>query len=150
MSVQTAYPDTPAIGFEGMLAEQFALRLVQSGLVETAAVPLGKAVTNVGTSSDAQYVAAVNTGAVVGVAIFEGSKEFSPTAEYAVGEAFPVLSKGRYYAVAGEAIAVGDQVAQTTADLKMSNTEEATTTLFFGKAITSAALDGLFIVEVSF
>lgn len=149
MSVQTSYPDTPVIGFQGMLAEQFSLRQVDSGLAAGSVIPLGRCVTNVGTSSDAQYVVAINTGAVTGVAIYQGSSEFA-SLEYALGESFPVLSKGRYYAVAGEAIAIGDSVAQTTADLKMSNTEEATTTLFFGKAITSAALDGIFIVEVSF
>ncbi len=149
MSVQTSYPDTPVIGFQGMLAEQFSLRQVDSGIAESAAIALGQVVTNVGSSSDAQYEAVANQAAATGVAIYQGSSEFA-SLEYAVGESFPVLSKGRYYAVAGEAIAVGDSIAQTTSDLKMSNTEEVTTSLFFGTAKSSAALDGIFIVEVSF
>ena len=148
MSVQTAYPDTPVVGFNGMLAQQFSLRQVDSGLVETAAIALGRAVSP-GTL-DGQYIATVPDAAVSGVAIYQGASEFA-VLEYAVGEAFPVLSKGRYWAIANAALAVNAVVAYDPATGKVGAVVGATTTLAFGKAITSSAADAdLIIIEVDF
>jgi len=67
------------------------------------------------------------------------------------GEAVPVLSKGRYYAVANAALAVGDEIAYDPATGKVGAVVGATTTLSFGVAKTSAGADGdLLIVEVKF
>jgi hypothetical protein len=148
MSVQTAYPDTPVVGFNGMLAQQFSLRQVDSGLVETGPTVLGQAVSP-GTL-DGQYINAVADGVVSGVAIYQGASEF-PTAQYLDKEAFPVLSKGRYWATANGALAVGAVIAYDPATFKVGAVVGATTTLAFGKAITSSAADtDLIIVEVDF
>ena len=46
MSAQLTYPQSPAIGFQGMIAQNFAVKQIDSGLVETAALGLGYAVVN--------------------------------------------------------------------------------------------------------
>ena len=148
MSVQTTYPDTPAVGYNGMLAQQFSLRQVDSGLVETGPTVLGQAVSP-GTA-DGQYINAVADGVVSGVAIYQGASEF-PSLQYEDKEAFPVLSKGRYWATANGALAINAAIAYDPATFKVGAVVGTVTTLAFGKAITSSAADGdLIIVEVDF
>ena len=151
MVAQLTYDETPVIGYNGMLAQQFSLRQVDSGLVETAAIGLGVAV--VPGTADGQYVAAAADEAVSGIAIYEGASETAKdgTFEYDVKDSFPVLSKGRYYATANGALAIDAAIAYDPATGKVGAVSGGTTTLAFGKAITSSAADGdLIIVEVDF
>jgi hypothetical protein len=150
MTVQTTYDQTPAIGFNGMLAEQFSLRQVDSGLAEGGALGLAVAVKR-GTT-DNQYVAAAADEAVEGVVIYSHHEE-NPGGdfEYPEKSAVPVLSKGRYYGVANAAIAVGAALAYDPATGKVGAVVGTTTTLAFATAKTSAGADGdLLIVEVNF
>lgn len=151
MTVQTTYDQTPAIGFNGMLAEQFSLSQVDSGLVESGPFTLGLAVKR--GSTDNQYVACVADDAVEGAVIFSYHQENQPdgTFVYKDEAAVPVLTKGRYYAVANAAIAVGAAIAYDPATEKVGAVVGATTTLAFATAKTSAGADGdLLIVEVNF
>ena len=150
MVAQTTYEDTPVIGFNGMLAEQFSLRQVDSGLAQGALL-LGVAV-KPGTA-DGQYIPCIADDGVTGVVLYEGGTVENQSGDftYADKAPFPVLSKGRYYAVANAAVAVGAVIAYDPATRKVGAVVGATTTLAFGKAITSAAADAdLIIVEVDF
>ena len=143
---------TPAIGFEGMLAEQFSLRQIDSGLNATGDnLGLGRVVKPSGVK-DGEYILCVPDDAVTGVVIYSAARENqSGDFVYADKSAFPVLSKGRYYAVANAALAVGAVIAYDPTTGKVGAVVGATTTLAFGKAITSAAADDdLLIVEVDF
>ena len=244
MSVQTTYGDTPVIGFNGMLAQEFSLRQVDSGLAESAIV-IGAAV-KAGTS-DGQYVPAAATDTVLGIAIYNTAKErpesaaskvlqwdadfvtsnsitleidgaaiagspvvfsgdqattlalvlaainaeaaYSAVAQglngvlvtsitttafslsstvtlgasqavaseievssliYFAKDSFPVLAKGRYYAVANAAIAINAAVGYDPV-LQRVGAAGGLTTAAFGKAITSAAAAGdLLVIEVTF
>lgn len=150
MTVQTSYEDNPAIAFNGMLAEQFSLRQIESGLVEGSTFLLGQAV-KPGTA-DGQYVAALADDAVAGIVIYSGSSENqSDDFKYEEKDQIPVLSKGRYYATANAALAIGDVIAFDPVTGKVGLVVGATTTLAFGKAITSSSADGdLLIIEVDF
>ncbi len=151
MSGQTTYDDTPAIGFQGMLGEPFSLSQVDSGIVETAAMPLGIAVKP--GSATGLFVACVATDAVYGVSVFAHSPQENQTGDFAydVESQFPVLSKGRYWAIADGAIAIGADVAQVIASEKVSTTVGASSTLAFAKAVSASAADGdLIMVEVYF
>lgn len=133
MSAQSSYSDTPAIALEGMIAEQFSLRQVDSGLAE-GAIAMAACV-KFGTL-DGQYVPCVADDAVDGVAILQGAS-LGVDVGYADKEAFPVLSVGRYYAVADGALSVGDEVAQIIATGKVAAESAGTTTLAFAKVFTS-------------
>ena len=148
MTVQTSYEQTPVIGFNGMLAQQFSLRQVDSGLVENGPIMLGAGVKR-GTT-DNQYVASAPNELVEGIAIYSHHQE-NPGGdfEYMDKAAIPVLTRGRYYAVANGAIAIADIVAYDPATGKVGARGPGTTTLEFGLAVTTAAADGdLVIVEI--
>ena len=151
MSAQTTYNQTPAIGFQGMIAENFyGAKQIDSGLVETAALGLGVAL-GFGTA-DNQYVAAAADEAVKGVSIYvSGSEQAADgTVEFAVNSQLPVMKKGRFYAVANAAVAKGASVAFDPATKKWGAVVGGTTTLAGGVAQTSAAADGdLIVVEVN-
>ena len=146
MSVQTTYSADMVKGFKGMLAEPFSMRQVDSGLVETAAVGLGVALTT-GTA-DGQYVAAAADDAVLGISLYEPTRELASggTYEYAVKEQMPVLKKGRVWMTAGAALAVGAEVAYNPATGKVQAVAGGTTTLAMGLAVTSSSADGDLIV----
>lgn len=149
MSVQTTYSDTPAIAFAGMLAEQFSLRQIDSGIAE-GALALGQAVKD--GSSDAQYVPAAADDAVTGIAVFSSDieQDDAGAVTYADKAQVPVLKLGRYYATANGALAKGASVAYDPNDGKVGAVVGATTTLAFGKAVTASAADGdLIIVELN-
>ena len=149
MTVQTTYDQTPDIGFNGMLAENFSLRQIDSGLVEGGDIALGVAVKR-GTN-DNQYEACVADDAVEGIAVFSHHQERVAGAAFVYEEEgqLPVLYKGRYYAIANAALAVGASVAYDPATGKVGAVVGATTTLAFGTAKTSSAADGdLLIIEL--
>ena len=149
MSAQTSYDQTPVIGFNGMLAEQFSLRQIDSGLVEGGNLGLGVAMKR--GSSDGQYVPCVADDAVEGVSIFSHAREKQADGSFVYEDKtqFPLLHKGRYYAVANAAIAAEADVGYDPATGKVGAVVGATTTLAFGKAKTSAGADGdLLIIEL--
>lgn len=150
MSVQTTYAQTPAIAFNGMIAQQFSLRQIDSGLVETAAIGLGVAM-KLGTGLD-QYVAAAADDAVTGASVFATQDVESQTSfEYAVEASFPLMVKGRYWATANAALSKNAVVAYDPATGKVGAVSGGVTTLAFAKVITAAAADGdLVLVEVNF
>lgn len=146
MTVQTTYNESPAIAFNGMLAQSFSLRQVDSGIVETAEIGLGVAVK--AGSSDGQVVACGSNDAVKAISLYSGQIEASV---YGVKDQLPLLSKGRYYATANGPLTVGDEIAFDPATGKVGDVSAGVTTLAFGSAHSSAAADGdLFVVEVSF
>lgn len=145
MSVQTSYSEDMVKGFNGMLAEQFSMRQVDSGLVETAAIGLGVALA--AGSADSQYVAAAADDAVLGISLYEPTREHGAGSyEYAVKEEMPVLKKGRVWMTAGAALAVGAQVGYNPATGKVQAVAGGVTTLAMGVSVTSAAADGDLIV----
>lgn len=151
MSGQTTYEAAPPKGFLGLLAEPFSLNQVDSGLNAIGGdLGLGRAM-KPGTN-DGEYVLCVADDAVTGITIFAHHNENqSGAVSYADKQAFPLLSKGRYWAVANAAVAVGDELGWVPADAKVGAVVGATTTLAFGVAKTSSAADGdLIIVEVNF
>lgn len=149
MSAQLTYPQSPAIGFQGMIAQNFAVKQIDSGLVETAALGLGYAVVN-GTA-DNQYVKAAADEAVAGVVVHVSGREQAAdgSVTFAVGEAVPVMKKGRFFGVANGAIAKGTTVAFDPATNKFGPVVGTTTTLAVGGAHTSSAADGdLIVIEI--
>lgn len=149
MTAQTSYGETPEIGFAGMLAQQFSLRQVDSGIAE-GNLDLARAVKT--GSSDGQYVAAGADEAVTGVVIYSGSSENQSGAfQYLDKAQLPVLSKGRFYAIAAGLTVIGDELAQVVADRRVGPVAAGLTTLAFGYAKTSASSAGeLIVVEVAF
>lgn len=151
MSGQTTYEDTPAIGFKGMLAEPFSLRQIDSGLNATGDnLGLGRCMKP--GASDGLYILCVPDDAVTGVVVFNSARENqSGDFVYLDEGQFPLLVKGRYWAVANGVLAVGAEIAFDPTTDKVGAVVGATTTLAFGKAISSSAADGdLIIVEVNF
>lgn len=149
MSVQTTYDQTPAIGFNGMLAEQFSQRQIDTGIVESGPFALGLAVKR-GTT-DQQYEACVADDDVEGIALFShgAEKQTDGTFEYEDEHSFPVLTEGRYYAIANAALAVGAAVAYDPATGKVGAVSGGVTTTAFGVAKTTAAADGdLLIIQI--
>jgi hypothetical protein len=146
MSVQTTYSADMVKGFKGMLAEQFSMRQVDSGLVETAAVGLGVALA--AGSADGQYVAAAADAAVLGISLYEPTRELASggSYEYAVKEEMPVLKKGRIWMIANGALAVGAEVAYDPATGKVGAVSAGVTTLAMGVAVSSSSADGDLIV----
>ena len=146
--MQLTYSETPEIGFPGLVAQPFSLRQIDSALAE-GAIGLGTGV-SVGTA-DGQYIPSVADGTVAGIAVYDGAKENIADAAfvYADKEQFPLLNKGRYYATANAALAIGAVLGYDPATGKVGAVVGATTTLAFGKAVTSAAADGdLLVVEL--
>ena len=151
MSAQISYGQTPVVAFQGMIAQEFSLRQIDSGLVETAALGLGIAV-KPGTA-DGQYVAAAADDAVIGVSVYalQDVESQSDPFEYAVNVQFPFMNKGRYWATANAALAREAAVAFDPATGKVGAVSGGVTTLVFGIAKTIAAADGdLVLVEVNF
>jgi len=151
MSGQTTYEAAPPKGFVGLLAEPFSLNQVDSGLVAGGGdLGLGRAV-KPGTN-DGEYIICAADDAVAGVSIFAHHNENqSGDMVYKDKQAFPVLSKGRYWATANAAIAIGTEMGWDPATTKVGAVVGTTTTLAFGVAKTSSAADGdLIIVEVNF
>lgn len=150
MVAQLTYEETPAIGFNGMLAQEFALRQVDSGLVENVTISLGAAV-KYGTA-DGQYLGALVDEAVVGVVLFSGSSEKQADGAfvYSQKDQFPVLSKGRYYAVALGTTVIGDELAYYPATKDVGPVSAGNSTLAFAKAMSSGSAGDIILVEVSF
>ena len=149
MVAQVTYGETPAIGFNRMLAQGCSLRQIDSGLAQ-GELGLGFAV-KPGTA-DGQFIPCIADDSVTGVVIFSGSSENqSGDFTYADKDQFPLLAKGRYYATANGALSVNAIIAYDPATGKVGAVVGATTTLGFGKAITSSEGDGdLVVVECDF
>lgn len=152
MSAQTTYDQTPAVGFVGMLAEQFSARQVDSGLAFNGIVKPGYPV-KPGFDGEPGKFERVDAGdAPYGIAIFSHhkEKEADGTFVYQEKEQFPILRKGRVYLEASKAIPIGADVNWVISSEKVTDAAPGgTSTLNFGKAITAAAADGdLIIVEV--
>lgn len=151
MSAQTSYSQTPVVAFNGMIAQEFSLRQIDSGLAEGAAVGLGVAM-KPGTGLD-QYVAAEADDAVTGATVFATQDVESQTDpfEYLEDTSFPLMVKGRYWAVANAALAKNAVVAYDPATSKVGPVSGGVTTLAFAKVITAAAADDdLVLIEVDF
>jgi len=146
MTAQLTYAQSPAIGFQGMIAENFVVKQIDSGLVETAALGLGWALSD-GTA-DNQFVKAAADAAPVGVSVHVSGMEQAAdgSVTFAVKEALPVMKKGRILVVANAAVAKGADLAFDPATNKWGAVVGGTTTLALGVAHTSAAADGDVIV----
>ena len=142
MSVQTSYAQTPAIAFNGMLAEPFSLRQVDTGTVSSAAaISLGSPVVFDGD----EYATAGTQEQVKGIAIFNNSdveQLTDSTFEYAAETLLPVLKKGRFYGIADGAIAKGATVAWVVASGKWSTTIDANSTYGACVVVEASAADG--------
>ena len=94
-------------------------------------------------TTDGQYLGAAADAAVYGIAVFAHTpQECPPSGDfvYVQDTQFPVLSKGRYWAIANAALAKSAVVAYDPATKKVGAVVGATTTLAFGKAITTASI----------
>jgi hypothetical protein len=149
MVAQTTYNDTPAVGFNGMLAEQFSLRQVDSGLADSV-VALGSPVIASVAGTKVTYGPAEADDDPVAVAIYASAKEtIDSTFQYEEKEMMPLLRLGRYYAVANAALALGSEVGYDPATGKVGAVSAGVTTTALGKTTTVAAADGdLVIIQI--
>lgn len=109
MTVQTTYSATPAVAFSGMLAEDFALRQVDSYLCE-ADIIAGYAVKAGTAAGQANNISAYDD-TVIGISLASTHIEnASGLITYDDESALPVISKGRVYVTAGETVAAGESV----------------------------------------
>jgi len=147
MSAQLTYEQSPAIGFSGMLADNFSEpKQIDSGLAEGSAIKVG-AVVSRGTG-DAQYTAAVADAAIEGVAVHVSGQEQAADGSISFAEKsqLPVLKKGRFYGVANAAVLKGATLAYDPATDKWGAVSGGVTTLAGAIAVTSAAADADLIV----
>lgn len=99
-------------------------------------------------TEDAQYKVAADDTDPVGVAIYvSGSEQAYSTGviNYADKVSFPIMKKGRFYGVAGSALAKGASVSYHVANGKYV-ADGAGTTNAFVTTVTSSAADGDIIV----
>lgn len=151
---QLTYDKAPAVAQAGMLAEQFSLRQVDSFLAEGDII-FGQPVVY-GATAEQCKVAAATTDKFLGLALVEKNVEqdSSGVAKYADESMAAVLRYGRIWAIAGEAVLVGEPVfAGLGADIgKFYNDnggDPATRLECKGKFVTAAAAAGdLVLIEL--
>ena len=154
MSAQTTYAATPAVGQPGMIAQEFALRQVDSFLAE-GAILFGYPVVQ-GTADNQAKSATAAADKFLGIAVAELNQPQAAgtvVASYADKTAVPVLKLGRIYVLAGEAVAVGDPVyagATTAGERGKFYNDAATATRIDckGKWVTAAASGAVGCVEL--
>ena len=151
MTAQTTYDQTPAVGFSGMLSEQFSQRQVDSYLAVPGPIASGDAVEYVASTENVRHATVLGTAAnIIGVALFSLHQENPEgTFMYKDKSEFPVIARGRVYAVAGGAVAVGDELTPSTGTGTKwtSGANAGATTKAYAR--TAAGADGdIFIIEL--
>ena len=148
--MQLTYDQTPAVGFSGMLAEQFSQRQVDSYLAVPGPVASGDAVEYVASTENVRHATVLSDAAnFIGVALFSLHQENPEgTFMYKDKTEFPVIARGRVYAVAGGAVTVGAEVVPSTGT-GTKFTAGAGTASTKAYARTAAGADGdIFIIEL--
>lgn len=147
--VQLTYNETPAIGFAGMLAEEFSQRQINTYLAEGSDIPFGDAV-EVGTDPATQAVALTAIIDLIGVVVASISVEQNAdgTIDYKEKTSMPVMQRGRVYVTADDAVDVGEEVVPSTgANTKW--TPGTGTSVIRAYARTAAGADGdIFMIEL--
>ena len=152
MVAQLTYEKDPAVGFKGMISQNFTSpRQIDSGLAE-GAILVGNGV-EPGTAAG-QYITLADAANFAGVAVYFAGieKEVGATElELDDGKQLAVMSRGRVFAVAGGVIAKGAQIVPVAgADTKFIQLVGAITCKVRAVALTAAAADGdLIEIELS-
>lgn len=154
MSAQTTYAATPAVGQPGMIAQEFALRQVDSFLAE-GAILFGYPVVQ-GTADGQVKPATDDEEKFLGIAVAELNEPQAAgtvVASYADKTAVPVLKYGRIYVLAGENVVVGDPVfcgANTSGERGKFYNDAATATRIDckGKWLSTTASGAVGLVEL--
>ena len=151
MVVQTSYPETPARGFQGMLAETFS-KAQKDSYVGEGALEFGQAVVR-GTDPEKQVktiVGEVDISGFMGItlAVLQDIETAGSTrASYADKQMVSVIDDGRIYVTASAAVAVGAEVVPNIADTKFAPGTGTSKHKCYARS--AAAADGdVFIVEV--
>jgi hypothetical protein len=155
MTAQLTYAATPDIGQPGMIAQEFALRQVDSYLAE-GAVLFGYPVVQ-GTAVNQAKAATAFADKFIGVAVAELNEPQAANtvvASYADKEGLPVLRYGRIYVTAGENVVVGDPVfcgATTVGDRGKFYNDAASSTRIDckGKWLTTTASGAVGMIELA-
>jgi hypothetical protein len=155
MSAQLTYTATPDIGQPGMIAQEFALRQVDSYLAQGECF-FGYAMVQ-GTAVNQVKPATAFADKFVGIVVAElNEPQLANTviASYADKEALPVLKYGRIYVLAGEAVVVGDPVfcgATTAGERGKFYNDAATSTRIDckGRWLTSTASGAVGLIEIA-
>ena len=152
MSAQTTYDQTPAVGFSGMLAEQFSQRQVDSYIAE-GVVHFGDAVERGTNQTENMQSATILTdiSLFIGVALYSIHQERvtgNSGIPYKDESEIPVMARGRIYATAGAAVVVGAEVVPSLgAATKFITGAGTSTTKAYAR--TAAGADGdVFIIEL--
>lgn len=147
---QLTYGGTMAIGVSGMLAQQFALRQIDSCMVaETNGVSPGQVVKFDANGNVVKVAASSDASAGVVIATYYGcSCLCGPVAaEYAKGDCAPVMRYGRVYVQAAEAVAIGDSAYYVIASGKFGKTSTGNVDIK-GKFVTAGAPDAIVCLEL--
>ena len=151
MVVQTSYPETPAKAFNGMLAEQFSMRQLDSYFVEgSSGLMAGQAVER-GSDPEKQVVQLATLANFIGVTV-QALQDLETVGTdkplYSEKEIAPVMDDGRIWVYAGEAVAVGAEVIPTTgADTRFNAGTGTSNHKCYARSATQAA-DELLLIEV--
>jgi hypothetical protein len=116
MTVQLTYTDKAAVAYPGMLSQPFSNPLqIDSRFVETAAVVAGQAA-EAGSDAAKQIVGLASLANWSGVVFASQTVESQAdgSLSYAPLGAASLVTKGKIFVVASEAVAVGDQVVPGT------------------------------------
>ncbi len=145
MVAQLTYDVDPAIGFKGMLSQNFNQpKQLESRISEGGTILYGNAV-EAGTLPE-QVITLASAANFAGVAIFAHTQESNTG--YDAGKSLPMMTKGRVWVLSGGVVAVGDEVVPNTAADTRFVTGTATSDL---KAIALTAVsagDTLMEVEL--
>ena len=112
MVAQLTYDVDPAIGFKGMLSQNFNQpKQLESRISEGGTILYGNAV-EAGTLAE-QVVTLAAAADFAGVAIFAHTQESSTG--YDAGKSLPIMTKGRVWVLSGGVVTVGAEVVPDTA-----------------------------------
>lgn len=110
--VQSSYPQNPAVAYQGMIAESFFPRAVESKYTEgVAGIGMGVPVEAGSTYDQAVVLATPANFYGVSVKAEDMVPDSSGDVFYAEGEMLPVMQSGRIWVVAGGAITVAEVLA---------------------------------------
>jgi len=147
---QLTYGSSMAIGVAGMLAQQFALRQIDSCMVaETNGVSPAQVVKWDANGNVIKVSAAADKSAGVVIATYYGCAcTCGPvTAVYAKGDCAPVMRYGRVYVQASEAVAIDDPAYFVIASGKFGKTSTGNVDVK-GKFVTAGATDAIVCLEL--
>lgn len=152
-ALQTVYSNVMPVAFPGMVANTEELNVI-SRTVETAAIPIGRAVVQGATDMGCR-LAADATGKFVGITIRDQAIPFtllSSTADtYPVGNTAGLITMGVVWVTTGETVAPGDLVyfVPTTGVLgKTATSNIAVPRARWESSITGAGLAKLRIIGI--